>query len=503
MCAKAIEWRIIFLEKVVDTEVLVVGAGNAAMAAAVAAREQSADVVVLEKAPKSQRGGNSALTVHMRFPYRGMEDLVALLSDVGEEETWSLAERVRDYKESDYYDDIMAVTDGRSDPILAGILVSEAYRTVLWMRSYGHAWIPSHESPTSANVVSFEGGGFAMQERWFRAAERLGIPVHYGTKALGLLQDRAGRVTGIRARTGDRDARYNSRAVILACGGFESNPGMRTQYLGAGWDKVKLRGVPFNTGDGLNMALELDAQPYGSWSTCHASPQDSNRPEYDVPGPGVSGAFWSRYSYPFGIMVNVHGRRFVDEGETWRGLTYAKAGRAILSQPGGFAFQVFDAEQRRRGLIRGYENATVYKSSTLGALAKDLEIRDVSAFLETVRQFNDSIHEGEFHPFRLDGKSASGITPPKSNWALPISSPPFEAYPTICGMTFTYGGLKVTPSAEVLHKSDRVIPGLYAAGEMVGGLWHDNYPSGSGMMAGAVFGRIAGTKAAQQVLSSN
>ncbi len=484
-----------------DTEVLVVGAGNAAMAAAVAAREQGADVVVLEKAPKSQRGGNSALTVHMRFPYRGMADLLPLLSDIGEDETRSLSERVSAYSESDYYDDIMTVTDGQSDPTLAKILVSEAYSTVGWMLSYGHAWIPSHESPTSANVVSFDGGGFAMQERWFRAAERLGIPVHYETSALELLQDREGRVTGVRARTGDRDVRYKSQAVILACGSFESSPEMRAQYLGAGWDKVKLRGVPFNTGDGLNMALALGAQPNGSWSTCHASPQDSKRPDYDVPGPGVSGVYWSRYSYPFGITVNVHGRRFVDEGETWRGLTYAKTGRAILSQPGGLAFQVFDAEQRRKGLIRGYEDATVYRSNTLEALARDLGIRDVSSFLETVRRFNDSIHECEFDPFRRDGKSTSGITPPKSNWALPIATPPFEAYPTICGMTFTYGGLKITASAEVLHERDRIIPGLYAAGEMVGGLWHNNYPSGGGMMAGAVFGRIAGAKAAQQVLS--
>ena len=491
------------MENVVDTDVLVVGAGNAAMAAAIAARERGARVVVLEKAPKSQRGGNSALTVHMRFPYRGMEDLVPLLSDMSEEDTQSLAERVDAYTESDYYADIMEVTDGQSDPTLARILVSEAYKTVLWMRSYGHAWIPSHESPTSANVVSFDGGGFAMQERWFRAAERLGIPVHYETRALDLLQDRTGRVTGIRARTGNRDAHYKSQGVILACGSFESSPEMRAQYLGDGWDKVKLRGVPFNTGDGLNMALELGAQPYGSWSTCHASPQDSRRPDYDVPGPGVSGVYWSRYSYPFGIMVNVDGRRFVDEGETWRGLTYAKTGRAILSQPRGLAFQIFDAKQRRKGLIRGYEDATVFKSDTLEALGEKLEIRGVRAFLETVRQFNDSIQDGEFHPFRLDGKSTYGVTPPKSNWALPIASPPFEAYPTICGMTFTYGGLKITPSAEVMHKNDRVIPGLYAAGEMVGGLWHVNYPSGGGMMAGAVFGRIAGTKAAQQVLSGN
>ena len=487
----------------VDTEVLVVGAGNAAMSAAVAAREQGADVVVLEKAPKSQRGGNSALTVHMRFPYRGLEDLLPLLSDIGEEETRSLAERVSAYSESDYYDDIMAVTDGQSDPTLATILVTEAYKTVLWMRSYGHAWVPSHESPTSANVVSFDGGGFAMQERWFRAAKRLGIPVHYETTALELMQDRAGRVTGVIARTDDRDVQFKARTVILACGSFESSPEMRAQHLGDGWDKVKLRGVPFNTGDGLNMALESGAQPNGSWSTCHASPQDSKRPDYDVPGPGVSGVYWSRYSYPFGITVNVHGRRFVDEGETWRGLTYAKTGRAILSQPGGIAFQIFDADQRRKGLIRGYEDATGYKSSTLDGLARDLGLRDVRTFQETIREFNEAIQKSEFHPFRLDGKSTSGITPPKSNWALPIASPPFEAYPTICGMTFTYGGLKITPSTEVLHESDRVVPGLYAAGEMVGGLWHNNYPSGGGMMAGAVFGRIAGTKAARQVLSGN
>ena len=441
-------------ERVEETDVLVVGAGNAAMSAAISAREQGADVVVLEKAPKSQRGGNSALTVHMRFPYRGMKDLVPLLSDVSEEETRSLAERVGDYTKSDYYDDIMAVTDGQSDPALAGILVSGAYETVLWMRSYGHAWIPSHKSPTSANVVSFDGGGFAMQERWFRAAERLGIPVHYETRAFELMQDRAGRVTGVRARKGQRVIRYNSRAVILACGSFESSPEMRAQYLGGGWDDVKLRGVPFNTGDGLNMALELGAQRYGSWSTCHASPQDSNRPEYDLPGLGVSGVYWSRYSYPFGIMVNIDGRRFVDEGETWRGLTYAKTGRAILAQPRGLAFQIFDAEHRRMELMRGYEDATVFKSNTLRGLAEKLGIRDASVFLETVHQFNASIRDGEFHPFRLDGKSTSGITPPKSNWALPIATPPFEAYPTICGMTFTYGGQK---SPHVLKSCTKAI----------------------------------------------
>ena len=488
-------------EKVVEAQVLVVGAGNAAMSAAVAARERGADVVVLEKATKAQRGGNSALTVHMRFPYRGMDDLAPLLSEDSKDEWRSLAGRVGDYSESDYYNDIMTVTGGRSDPSLARTLVSQAYPTVEWMRSYGHLWTPTHESPTSANVVSFHGGGFSLQERWFGAAERLGISVHYETRATALLRDGEGRITGVLVRSPQGDVRYECGAVVLACGSFEASPEMRARHLGAGWETVKLRGVPFNTGDGLNMALEIGARPYGSWSTCHASPQDADRPEYDVPGPGVSGAFWSRYSYPFGIMVDLEGRRFVDEGETWRGLTYAKTGRAILSQPRGLAFQVFDAEQRRRGVVRGYEDATGFSSGTLEGLADKLGIRDVRSFVGTVSEFNSAVQEGEFDPFRLDGKATSGISPPKSNWALPLASPPFEGFPVVCGMTFTYGGLQITPSGQVVHESDRVVPGLYAAGEMVGGLWHDNYPSGGGMMAGAVFGRIAGARAAQQALS--
>lgn len=488
-------------EKVVNTHILVVGAGNAAMAGAVAARECGVDVVVLEKAARAYRGGNSALTVHMRFPYRGMEALAPLLSGDSKDKWQSLSEEVSDYSDSDYYDDIMSVTGGRSDPILARILVSNAYSTVQWMRSYGHLWVPSHESPTSANVVSFRGGGFGLQEHWFRTAQCLDVPVHYDTRAMDLVQNGRGRVTGVRASSLEGDVLYKCDAVILACGSFEADQGMRNRYLGSDWETVKLRGVPYNTGDGLNMALRLGALPHGSWSTCHASPQDVNRPEYDLPGSGVSGAYWSRYSYPFGVMVNVEGHRFIDEGESWRGLTYAKIGRAILSQPQGLAFQIFDAEQKRLDLIRGYEGATGFISNTLEGLARKIEIRDIRSFIGTIQKFNAAIQQGEFDPFRLDGKAALGISPSKSNWALPVASPPFEVYPVACGMTFTYGGLKITPSAQVLHESGRVIPGLYAAGEMVGGLWYDNYPSGGGMMAGAVFGRIAGAQAAGYAVS--
>ncbi|MYE91345.1 FAD-dependent oxidoreductase [Candidatus Poribacteria bacterium] len=480
------------------TQVIVVGAGNAALSAAVAARERGAEVVVLEKAPRQHRGGNSALTVHMRFPYDGMDDLTPLLPCTPSEDLRRMTDRIGQYTHSDYYDDIMTVTEGKSNPELAEILVNQAVSAVRWMHSYRHTWVPTYANPVSANVVSFNGGGYGLQEQWFRIAERLGISVYYDTSAVELLQDSQGKVTGVRAKTSQGYCNFHAGAVVLACGSFESSPEMRARHLGPEWEAVKLRGVPYNTGDGLTMAMECGALPYGSWSSCHASPQDLNRPRFDVPGPDIRGDFWSRYSYPFGIMINLSGDRFIDEGETWRGLTYAKIGRAILAQPRGIAFQIFDRKHRELEVIRGYEKATGFKANTLENLAQQLDISDVAAFTHTVREFNAAVQQGEFNPFQLDGKSAIGITPPRSNWALPIDTPPFEGFPVVCGMTFTFGGLRITSEAQVVHTMGYPISGLYAAGEMVGGLWHGNYPSGAGMMAGTVFGRISGTNAAEE-----
>ncbi len=485
------------------TQVIVVGAGNAALSSAVAARERGADVVVIEKAPRQYRGGNSALTVHMRFPYNGMDDLTPLLSGTSSDDLRHMSEKIGRYTAADYYDDIMTVTEGKSDPELAEVLVSQAASAVRWMSSHGHTWVPTYTNPVSANVVSFNGGGYGLQEQWFRTAERIGVSVYYETSAIGLLQDSQGRVSGVRAKTSQGYCNFHGRAVVLACGSFESNPEMRAQYLGPEWEGVKLRGVPYNTGDGLTMGMESGALPYGNWSSCHASPQDLNRPPFDVPGPDIRGDFWSRYSYPFGIMVNLNGSRFIDEGETWRGLTYAKIGRAILAQPQGMAFQIFDQKHRQLEVIRGYEKATGFKANTLENLAKQLGIEDIAAFTHTVRDFNAAVRQGEFNPFKLDGKSAIGITPPRTNWALPIDTPPFEGFPVACGMTFTFGGLRVTPDCQVVHIMDYPIPGLYAAGEMVGGLWYANYPSGAGMMAGTIFGRISGNNAAGEALQNN
>jgi len=206
-----------------------------------------------------------------------------------------------------------------------------------------------------------------------------------------------------------------------------------------------------------------------------------------------------RYVYPYSIMVNMNGERFVDEGEDTRGRTYAKMGRSILAQPGGVAFQILDAKARKMNLYpTNYAQATGARADTLEKLAQELEI-NVENFVKTVRGFNAAIQPGPFNPdrHRVDGKGTAGIAPRKSNYALSVEEPPFEGWAVRCGMTFTFGGLRIDPkTAQVQHVAGRPIPGLYAAGEMVGGLWVGNYASGSGMMAGATYGRIAGTHAA-------
>ena len=484
-------------DREICTQVVVVGAGNAALAAAVAARESGAAVVVLEKAPRAHRGGNSALTIQMLFPYEGIDDLAPLMPGISGDELGEMAAQISGYSRQQYWDDVMAVTQGLADATLLQTLVARAPATVRWMRDHGHEWEPSYRNPLSANAVSFAGGGYNLLERWYAAGDRLGIEIHYESRATGLIQDNRGNVTGVRVLGPDGFRTYRAKAVVLACGSFESNPEMRARYLGPGWDMVKLRGVPYNTGDGLLMAMDIGALPYGSWSTCHASPQDFDRPRYDLPGPGVAGDYWSRYAYPYSVMVNLEGRRFVDEGENRRGLTYAKMGRAILAQPEAKAFQVFDGKHRRLGLLQRYGEATVARANTLEQLGRQLGIRDPAAFAATVSEYNAAVQPGEFNAFRLDGKAAAGISPPRSNWALPLDQPPFEGYAVTCGMTFCYGGLQIDANGAVLHTKDRIIPGLYAAGEMVGGLWAWNYPSGGGMMAGAVFGQIAGAAAAR------
>ena len=283
--------------------------------------------------------------------------------------------------------------------------------------------------------------------------------------------------------------------MVLACGGFEANAEMRTRYLGPGWELAKVRGTQYNTGEGIQMSLDIGAQSHGHWSGCHAVAWDLNAPPH---GDRNVADLFQKHSYPFGLIVNVDGNRFVDEGADFRNYTYAKYGREILKQPQRAAFQLFD--QKSKHLLRDeyfIQQATMVESDSIENLAEGLDI-NVPGLVKTINDYNASVQEGEFNPTNLDGKGTVGLTPPKSNWAQKFDSPPYMGYAVTCGITFTFGGLKIDTRCRVQDTSDLAIPGLYAAGELTGGLFYNNYPGGAGLMAGAVFGKIAGKEAAQR-----
>jgi len=320
--------------------------------------------------------------------------------------------------------------------------------------------------------------------------------VFYDTRAVSLIFD-ADRVTGVRTRQRGRAVDFRAKALILACGGFEANPEMRARYLGPGWDLAKVRGSRFNQGDGLKMALDIGAAPYGNWSGCHATGWDRNAPDF---GDVNVGDKFQKHSYLFGLLINAEGKRFVDEGLDFHSFTYAKYGGEVLKQTGQFAWQVFDAKVK--DLLRNeYRIKFVTKvvAGSLEELAGKLDGVNAPAFLKTVHEFNAA--ERSDVPFDhtvLDGRGTIGIEPQKSNWAQALDTPPFEAYQTTCGITFTFGGLRIqAKSGQVLDVHLNPIPGLFCAGEMVGGIFYFNYASGTGLVSGAVFGRIAGTGAAR------
>jgi tricarballylate dehydrogenase len=313
-----------------------------------------------------------------------------------------------------------------------------------------------------------------------------------------LIVDSRGAVRGVRVRHDGEDVEVRARAVVLAAGGFEANPAMRAQYLGPNWDVARVRGTEYNTGDGIRMALAIGAQPFGHWSGCHAVAWDLNAPPT---GNRKVGDAYQKHSYPFGLIVNKLGHRFVDEGADFRNYTYAKYGKEILRQPGMAAFQIFDAKVMH--LLRDeyrIPQVTKAESASLEELATALEIQP-GAFVDTIAQFNAACGDAPYDPTVKDGRATRGIDPPKSNWALQIDTPPFVGFAVTCGITFTFGGLRINPGAQVLDEDQRPIPGLTAAGELVGGLFYHNYAGGTGLATGAVFGRIAGRTAAERALA--
>jgi len=486
-------------------DVIVVGAGSAAMCSAISASENGARVLMLEAAPFDDRGGNSHYTGGaFRFAYDGIEDLIDICPAMADEDMSNID--FGSYTEDEYFDDMYELTQFRTDPELCEILIRSSKATAKWVGQQGVKMWPGLGRQAyqvdgkfrfwGGLALHISGGGPEMLSALYARGESLGIPIAYETPAIELLTQGA-RVTGVAVLSKGERVDLTAASVILACGSFESNPAMRAQYLGPGWDLAKVRGTRYNMGAGLRMAMDIGARPHGNWSGCHSVAWDVNAPPY---GDLTIGDQFQKHNYPFGILVNAKGERYVDEGANFHSHTYAKYGGEILKQPGMFAWQVFDDKVKH--LLRGeyrIRRVTKVEANTLEELAQKLEGVSPDGFMKTVTAFNAACRTDiPFHPNVLDGRKTEGLAIEKTNWANPLDAPPYHAYHVTTGVTFTFGGLKITNDAQVEANFGGAIEGLYAAGEMVGGLYAHNYGSGTGLMSGAVFGRIAGSHAAQR-----
>jgi len=492
-----------------DWDVIVVGGGNAALCAALSAKETAKRVLVLERAPEAEAGGNSRFTAGLlRIVYNGADDLGQLIELSREE-----IERTDfgTYTAGQFLDDMARVTEYRCDPDLTEILVKESFPTALWMKKKGlrftAAWgrqafkIGGRFKFWGGLTLEAIGGGPGLVESLTQIAKKNGTEIWYSARAVSLIADDEG-VHGVVVKHAGKTTEVKGKAVVLAAGGFQANPEWRTRYLGPGWELAKVRGTRFNTGDAIGMALAIGAAPTGNWSGCHAVAWERNAPEF---GDLAVGDQFQKHSYPWGIYINAEGTRFVDEGADFRNYTYAKYGRVILHQPGQFAWQIFDAKVK--GQLRDeyrIKQVTKVTANTLEELVARLDDVNADAALAEIRAYNKAVRtEIPFNPNVKDGRCTTGLAVNKSNWANTLDTPPFEAYAVTCGITFTFGGLRIDTGARVISTDGDPIPGLYAAGELTGGIFYFNYPGGSGLTNGSVFGRIAGANAAKAARSES
>jgi tricarballylate dehydrogenase len=488
-----------------DYDVIVVGAGNAAFSAAVSAQENGAKrVLVLEKAPREKRGGNTHFSgAVFRFIYNDVSELDRFVPDA-ERDYPGFHKGVQPYPVEAFHADLMRVTQDRSDPELSKILIENSYDTMCWLQERGRMEFELAVSVMGVRVgneVKWPRGamirtvheGVGLSKTWFDTAEKTGIEIRYESGARALTQAESGRVNGVVVQGPNGIETIHAKAVVLGCGGFETNPAWRRLYLGDPWDHAKVRGSNFNYGEGLRMALDIGAMPWGHWGGCHATPINAEAPDYGVQHLTDK---TNRLSYFLGVMINIDGRRWIDEGADINSFTYAKYGGLILKQPRSLVYQIFDSKVLSL-LEPRYSTSEPFRSDTLEGLVKQLKVDHTQA-MKTLAEYNAACgHGGPFNPAVLDGVHTEGIDPPKTNWAQKLDTPPYVAYPVTGGITFTFGGVKVNADAQVVATDWKPISGLYACGEMVGGLFHYNYPLGTGLMSGAVFGRIAGRSAAR------
>jgi tricarballylate dehydrogenase len=487
-----------------EFDVVVLGGGNAGLCAALAARESGARVALLERAPESLKGGNSAHTGGaFRVAYRGVDDLRSLMPDLLDSEVEN--SDFGSYDGDEFFAELASLSQYRADPEVLDTVVAQSLDTLQWMTTKGVRFMPIYGRQAfkvdgkykfwGGLTVEVSGGGLGLVEALTQRALREGVEIFYGTRGRHLSRGTDGRWQ-VHTASGDG---VTAPAVVIATGGFHANIRWRTQFLGPGWDLAKVRGSRFNTGDGIEMALEAGAVAHGNWSGCHAVFYDLNAPAMG----DIDMLNMQKNYFHLGVVVNAEGKRFVDEGADFRNYTYSAMGEKVLNQPGGVAWQIFDQhtvhllpdEYRTR-------QATRIEANSLQELAGKLEGVNVNALLDTLEQFNQAVQEDiPFSPAERDGRCTRGLDIPKSNWANALSKPPFVAYAVTCGITFTFGGLRVDSQARVIDEDGNPIDGLYAAGELVGNLYYVKYAGGAGLTSGSVLGRIAGSNASAQHLA--
>ncbi|KAM0545021.1 hypothetical protein ACHAPJ_011531 [Fusarium lateritium] len=511
------------LPKAVD--VLVVGSGNAGFASALSAAQNGAErVLLIDKCPENWVGGNTYFTAGAyRIAHDGLNDLLPIVNNVSHEQADKID--LAPYTAKDFQDDLDRVCMGRSDPELASALIQDSNAAIKWLAKNGIRFQLSfnRQAYEVDGRIKFWGGlslktqdgGKGLIKDYLAAAKRHNVQLSWSTALTGIRRDSTNGASIVTVSVDGVEHSLTAGAVILAAGGFESSAQKRSQFLGPGWDLAMVRGTPYNTGDVLDIAIQqLGAQAVGNWSACHSVAWDANaNPNI---GDREASNEYTKSGYPLGLMLNVEGHRFVDEGVDLRNYTYAKFGRAILQQPESMAFQVWDS--RTSGWLRSEEyreeRVEHITASSLEELAEKCAargLRDKSSFVETIQEYNEAVYahrrenpNAKWDPAIRDGLSTQSskkqLVLAKSNWALPLDKGPYLAIKVTCGITFTFGGVKIDPkNAQLLQASTgRPVPGMYCVGEMMGGLFYSNYPGGSGLTSGAVFGSRAGKAAAAQ-----
>lgn len=452
-------------------DVLVIGGGNAALCAAITAAEAGAYVMILEAAPKPYRGGNSRHTRNFRCMHHG-----------------PLGPLTGSYSEDEYFADLMAVTEGKTDPHLARMVIRESQDCLPWMEAHGVRFQPSLSGTLSLSRTNafFLGGGKGLVNAYYRTAETLGVEIHYEAEVTHLALE-GERIENVTFTKQGETRVVAPKSVVVAAGGFQADIDWLARAWGPAARNFLIRGTPYNRGVVLADLLDQGVEQIGDPTQCHAVAIDGRAPKFD-------GGIVTRLDcVPFSIVVNNEGIRFYDEGEDVWPKRYAIWGRLVAAQPDQVAYAIIDAKALPLFMPSVFPPE---KAHTLAELARKLGLPE-KQLGHTVESYNAACGPDDgFHPTELDGVSTDGLVPAKTNWARPISEPPFYGYSLRTGVTFTYLGLKVDARAQC-SIGNQPTKNLWAAGEtMAGSILGQGYLAGFGMTIGTVFGRIAGREAA-------